>query len=321
MMFKTIWALLRSELGQISLDGEPAEAAPEQDEGTGAVAEETGSQDAAPAQTDAAQTQEQEEHFAQGEETLDPRKLDPALQPIFKKMQGVYTKRMQELAQIRDRAAQVDRFYNDPAFAQQTLLQWANQYGYQVMPPGVQQQQAQQQAPVPQQLVEAFKKNLAPELQWMAEPQANAMFTALQTMLQPVLQQHEQQTRQQQVAQQQARAKEWDKYAEQLAEVAPGWEEHEGSMGELYEFLADKSQLFHPTFGSKLQMLYDLATARAASMKQAQQRVQSAAKNRVTSGRPMSRQPSVEDDILKADTRNAWEIAKRAALAKHKRPA
>lgn len=316
---KILKDLLWSERGEIGETGD-TDAAPEQSVGTVETVDNV-DHDLSPAQDDTAvqpdQTpQGQRDDFLATEENLDPRKLDPALQPIFKRMQGVYTKRMQEIAEIRDRAQQVDRFYNDRDFAQQTLVQWAAQNGYQLTPINGQAQgqriQPQHQGDAPTFLVEQFKANLQPELQWMAEPLAKAMQASMQGMLQPVLQQHEQQTKAQ-------RASEWDKYANDLGEVAPGWEEHEGAMGDLYDFLRSDS-LHHPTYGSKIQMLYDLATARAASLKQAQQRVASAGKNRVTTSRPTGQRPaSVEDEILKANTQDAWALAKKNALAQHKK--
>lgn len=303
----------RGEFGEEEAQTDDTATAPEQDAGTGdAQPEDTSS--AAPEGVQSDATPDVREDFAAAEESLDPRKLDPALQPIFKRMQGVYTKRMQEIAEIRDRAQEIDRFWNDASFAEQTLRNWAGRNGYQLSrngQPVAQQQAPQQGGKAPEFLVEAFKKNLQPELQWMAQPQADAMWAAMSGMLEPVLQQQQQQTRQQKEA-------EWEKHAGALAEVAPGWEEHEEAMGDLFDFLKS-DQLFHPTYGSKIQMLYDLATARAASLKQAQARVAAAGKNRVTSGRPVvPAKSSVEDDILKASTKDAWEMAKRAALAKHK---
>ena len=245
---------------------------------------------------------------------LDPRKLPPELQPIFKRMQGVYTKKSQELASIREKAEVVDRFYGDRDFAQQTLVQWAAQNGFQLLPiNGGQAPQAAQGAKAggipPAALVDAFKNNLAPELQWMAEPMAAAMGQSMQSMLSPVLQQ-------QQAAQSEARVQEWNKYAGELTGIAPGWEEHEDTMSELFDFFGSPAQ-FHPKYGSKLEMLYTLATGKAAAMKQATDRVNSAAKNRVSSGRGGGdSRPTIVDSIAKAKTSNdAWELAKRHALA------
>ncbi len=312
-----IESLFLSERGEVGDEtvADDTTLAPETDEGTVDVAEESTTTDNPEQQSDAT-TQAQRDDFLATEENLDPRKLDPALQPIFKRMQGVYTKRMQDIAEIRDKAATVDKFYTDPNFAQQTILQWATQNGYQITPvngqrPAQQGQQAQQGDAPPAYLVEAFKQKLAPELQWMAEPQAAAMWSAMQGMLQPVLEQN-------QVRGRQEREGEWNKHAQSLSEVAPGWEEHEDAMGELFDFLKSDN-LHHPTYGSKIQMLYDLATARSASLKQAQQRVANAGKNRVSSSRPTgNRANSVEDDILKAKPQDAWELAKKHALSQHK---
>ena len=297
--------------------GLAADQAPADDQGTSATIEEAPlNQDTSlspVADTTQAQ-QAAEETFLDGDGNLDPRKLAPELQPIFKKMQGAYTKRMQAISEIREKASVVDRFYSDPQFAQQTLAQWAYQNGYQLTPANaaqMQQARTQQQGNAPAFLVDAFKQNLQPELHWMAEPLANAMQASMQGMLQPAFQQQQAQV-------QQAREKDWDRSAEELAGVAPGWEEHEDTMGELFDFMRSPDQ-YHPVFGSKLQMLYDLATARAATLKQTQQRVAAAGKNRVSSSnRPAGNRPSIEQEISKASTKDAWAKAVQYALSQHK---
>lgn len=267
-----------------------------------------------------ATTQGEDNSFLNGSD-LDPRKLPPEIQPIFKRMQAVYTKKFQEYGSLKEKADVVDRFYGDQNFARQTLVGWAAQNGYQIVPLGANAQapQGAQQptqgggAQPPGQLVEAFKANLAPELQWMAEPMAAAMGQSMQTMLSPVFQQH-------QKVQQQQRYDEWERHADELRGVAPGWEEHEDVMGELFDFLKSDS-LHHPKYGSKLEMLYNLATAKAAAIKQATDRVNSAAKNRVSSGRSgQTRSPSPESQIRAAKTnQDAWELAKQHALSQMQR--
>lgn len=311
---KNLFSLFLSERGEVG-DDEAANA-PEKDQGTGAVAQDAPLTEDTSAQSAADATQG-EATFLTGEENLDPRKLPPELQPIFKKMQGVYTKRMQSLAEIRDKAEAVDKFYNDRAFAEQTLNNWAAQNGFRVTPingadaKAVAPGQAGKQTDVPAFMVDAFKEHLSPELHWMAEPQAKAVWGAMQGMLAPVLQQQEQ-------AAQQAKQQEWEQYAEELTQVAPGWEEFENEMEEIYDFFQSKN-LRHPKFGSKIQMLYDLATARAASLKQATQRVTDATKNRVTSGRAPARGPSIEQEVAKApSTQDAWKLAVKHAMAQHR---
>ena len=195
--------------------------------------------------------------------TLDPTKLPPEIQPIFKKMQGAYTKKMQEAARWREQADIVDRFNNDRDFGFQTVAQWAARNGFSLAPVGAgqnQQPRAQQGyqrpgAPDPN-IVEAIKANLPPELQWMAEAQAPAIQQAVQQMLAPLAQQL---TQSQQSATRQVMEREWDDLASQLSDVAPGWEEHEGEMSELLGFLQG-STMKHPKYGSKHQLLYNLVT-------------------------------------------------------------
>lgn len=261
------------------------------------------------------QGQEQvESTFLDGDKSnLDPRTLPPELQPIFKNMQAAYTRRFQELNQIRDKAQAVDRFFSDPQYAYATLSQWAQQNGYTLAPANAQgKPQGSQQGDVPAYLVEAMKQNLGPELEWLAEPQAKAMYSAFQGMLMPLLQQQQAQ-RQQQLTQQ------WDGLASELSNLAPGWEQHESEMGDLFDYLSDRTQLTHPKYGSKLQLLYDLATKNSATLKQVQKRVQSAATNRVTSGRTTgNRAPSIENEIAKAgSTQDAWALAVKHARSQH----
>lgn len=63
------------------------------------------------------------------ESFFDPSSLDPALMGGYKEMQGAFTRRMQELAQHRDKIKQYDSFMADPRTSIETL---ARQYGYQL---------------------------------------------------------------------------------------------------------------------------------------------------------------------------------------------
>lgn len=318
MIFEELKRLLseRGEVGdELDNNTDPAASG---DEGTAEAATEVDPFDAArtavgnqdTTQSATSDTTQAQDTFLSGSD-LDPRKLPPELQPIFKRMQGVYTKRFQDLSSLREKADVVDRFYQDRDFAQETLVSWAAQNGFQLTPingAASQQGRSPQQGAggVPAQLTEAFKTNLAPELQWMAEPMAAAMGQSLQQLLQPVL-------GQQQKVQQQQRVQEWQKHADELQGVAPGWEEHEDVMTDLHEFLKS-GDLYHPKYGSKIEMLYNLATAKAAAMKQATDRVNSAAKNRVSSGRSGPRANPINDQIAKAPNSNqAWELAIKAA--------
>jgi len=255
----------------------------------------------------------QEDHFLQGS-TLDPRQLPPEVQPIFKKMQAAYTKKFQQAAEWQRQADIVDRFNNDRDFGFQTVAQWAARNGYQIAPVGQQQAQPiqrQQPGQVPPQLVEALKANLPPELQWMAEAQAPAIQTAVQQLLAPLAQQlmQTQNTRQQEQA-----GQEWDTLAEELSGIAPGWEEHEPEMVELYDFLTSP-RMKDKKFGSKHQLLYNLVTGNAAATAQVAKRMNAAAKNRPSSGITTGRTSSnIQDRIRSAKTsQDAFKLAAQAA--------
>ena len=258
------------------------------------------------------QQAQEEEHFLKGS-TLDPRQLPAEIQPIWKKMQGAYTKRMQEIAPIREKAAIVERFYNDREFAFQTVAQWAAQNGYSIAPVGAAQQQFQQpaaqpqrQGDVPRELVESIKANLPDELQWMAESQAKAQWAAAQMMLKPLVEQQKQ-TQQSQLAQ------EWDRLAEELTESAPGWEEHEPEMAELLNFMQGP-QMRHPKYGSKHQLLYNLVNSNAAATAQVAKRMNAAVKNRPSSGITTGRTATNFADRIK-QAKNSQEAFRLAAQA------
>ena len=256
----------------------------------------------------------EQQTFLEGS-TLDPRQLPPEIQPIWKRMQSAYTKKMQEIAAVRDQAQLVERFHSDRDYAFQTVAQWAAQNGFAIQPVGAQAhqqaqlspQQQQAQGDVPPALIEQVKQSLPPELQWMAESQAKAQWAAAQMLLKPLVQQTQQQQRQ--VVEQ-----EWDKLAGELSEEAPGWEQHESEMTELYDFLQGQ-KLSHPKFGSKHKLLYNLVTSNAAATAQVAKRMTQAAKNRPSSGITTGKTASnLLDRVRQAKTsQDAFRLAAQAA--------
>lgn len=252
--------------------------------------------------------------------TLDPTKLPPEIQPIFKKMQGAYTKKMQEAAEWRRQAEIVERFNNDRDFGFQTVAQWAARNGYAIAPVGAQQAtqpQAQQQASYQRpgqtnpQIVEAIKQNLPPELQWMAESVAPAINASVNQLLAPLAQQL---TQTQASRDEEVRGQEWDKHAEALSSVAPGWEEHEPEMVELYRFW-NSPAMHHPKFGSKHQLLYNMITGNAAATAQVTKRMQQAATNRPSSGIQTGRTTTNLADRIRSakSSQDAFKLAAQAA--------
>ena len=274
-------------------------------------------QDAQEATIPQVQTAQAQDSFLAGA-TLDPTKLPPEIHPIFKKMQGAYTKKMQEAAEWRRQAEIVERFNNDRDFGFQTVAQWAARNGFSLAPVGAgqgQQPQAQQQAFQRQgqadpRLIETIKANLPPELQWMAEAQAPALQQAVQQMLAPLAQQLVQA---QQQATRQVMEREWDDLAGQLSDVAPGWEEHENEMIELLEFLRGTT-MKHSKYGSKHALLYNLVTGNAAATAQVTRRMQQAATNRPSSGMTTGRTTSNLADRIR-NAKNSTDAFKLAAQA------
>jgi DNA-binding transcriptional MerR regulator len=226
-------------------------------------------------------------------------------------MHREYNKRLKEIKHSKDKAEIYDRFYGDSQYADQVVRAWAQQNGFTLAKSGevVQntQQNQQQGQKAPSQLVEAFKAKLPPELHWMAESQADAFWAAQQMMMAPL-------QKQQQEGQLAARNQEYDTLAEELAEVAPEWEDREDDMTELLGFLTSPD-MKHKKFGSKLSLLYNVLTGNAAAISQVTNRMNKGIKNKNTNGNRtiQNTKPNLADRIRKASKEDAWALAVKSA--------
>ena len=242
------------------------------------------------------------------ESFIDPKDLPEELKPHWKRMHGAYTKKMQGFADASKKAELVDRFYGDPQFALQTIAQAAQQLGYTLTPPGQATPPPGQVLPVPAtgaappELVQAIQAALDPSLHWMAPSLANAQWSANQVLRAKV--------------DAQTFDTEYERAAGELGESLPGWEQHEAEMEELYDFLATR-QMYHPKFGNKLQLLYNLVTGNAAAVTEAARRMSTAAKSRTTTGHPArSTVPDYSERIQKARSpEEAFQLAAEQAKA------
>jgi hypothetical protein len=248
------------------------------------------------------------------EQFIDPKDLPDEIKPHWKRMHREYNKRLKDIKDLRSKSEVYDRFYNDPSYANNVLQEWAARNGLTLTRSGEvkQTQQSQQQAKAPPELVEHVKSQLSPELQWMAESQANSIWAAQQMMLAPL-------QRQQQERQLEARNAEYDKYAEELSETAPEWEDKEEEMTDLLHFL-NGSEMNHRKYGNKLSLLYNVVTGNAAAISQATKRMVAGVKNKNTNGnRNVARtSPNLAERIKKASNRDAWDMAVQAALDQEK---
>ena len=249
------------------------------------------------------------------ESFIDVSQLPDELKPHWKRMHGAYTKAQQRFRDAGEKAALVDRFNTDPAFMLQTVQQAAAQLGYQMVKAGDGTVAAAQppagqpgQAPTPPQLVEAVRSRLDPSLHWMADSLASAMWAGMQMTMAPGEERQANERRTQ-------RREQYDELSDALTEVAPGWEEHEDEMLELKQFL-ESDQLSHKRFGSKLALLYNLATGNAAAVTTATRRMVDAGRHRVTSGQPTRPQVvDVSEKVRGAKTNDeAWDIAAKHAV-------
>lgn len=220
-------------------------------------------------------------------------------------MQRSYTKSLEklraretELEERGSRYGEVDRFYNDPSFAQQLVNEWASKNGYQLVG-----QNAVNEPQVPQHVLKAVEASLPKELQWMAPHIAKAQMAALAPFAQ-----------QQQQATQSQREAEINAHFDQLSETDPGWEEHEDDMLELFEYL-QSANLTHKRFGSKAKLLLNIVKGNADAIKEATSRMRNAVKHKGTTPAASSGEPNVTDRVRKANTdADAWALLKKRAL-------
>lgn len=247
----------------------------------------------------------------QPENFLDPAKLPQELQPIWKKMQATYTKKMQGIKEYKQKAEIIDRFNTDPQFAQNLLQQTAQQMGFTLTRAEARAiAQAQpKDLDVPDEIVASIESKLPQELKWMAGTLASATLSGLKAASAP---------REQQEAQDRQRETEarYDEMAEQLATKAPGWEEHEDDMNDMLNFL-QSGELQHKRFGSKLELLYNLVNNNGLATRQAITRMQGAARNRISTSQNTTGTVTSNylDKMMKAPTKQtAFQIATEHAL-------
>ncbi len=261
--------------------------------------------------TDQTTTEPSAETFLNDAELLAKIRGNPELDHVFKKMQGAYTKRSQGLARVRDAASIVERFNSDPDFARQTIMQRAQQLGLNVGQPGQQPgfQNGSASKSVPPELIEAYKSNLSPELQWMASTLAAAQHAGMQMALKPLEQQ-------QALSSRNTRDQEYDSMATSLSEKAPGWESHEEDMTSLLTFLQAPT-MHDRRWGNKLELLYKLTAGDGQATAEAARRMGQAVKSRAPAGSPMaSPTPNIAEQIKKPkNSQDAWQIAANHAIA------
>ena len=260
--------------------------------------------------TDQTTTEQSTDVFLSDEALMAKIRATPELDQVFRKMQGAYTRKTQNLASMRESAEIVNRFNSDPDFARQTILQRASQLGLNLQQPGTQPGLSNGQVKnMPQELVDAVKANLSPELQWMAPALAASQWAGMQMALQPIKEQQAQSARS-------TRDQQYDLMATQLSEKAPGWESHEEEMDTLLTFLQSPA-MTDRRWGSKLELLYRLTAGEGQATAEAARRMGLAAKSRTSVGSPVTMpQSNIAEQVKKPkNMQDAWDIAAKHAVA------
>lgn len=223
---------------------------------------------------------------------------------------GPYTKATQERKAALEKAAIVDRFNTDPAYRKQIIEEYARQMGYSLG------RQGEAQAPTtpstngthgepPPQFVEAMKAHMSPELHWLADAQAPAIWAGLRQTLEPLQQQAERQR-------QQTFESEMDaKYAI--------WREHEADISEAFRYI-QAGEFRHPKLGNLLEIFFRGLAADSIGTATATRRMAEAGRNRTTTGRASAATESnIKDRVRdpKLSRNEAFDLAVADALAKH----
>lgn len=253
----------------------------------------------------------QEASSKKEESFIDPSQLPEELKPHWKRMHRSYTKRLEEIKSVKDKAAMVDRFNTDSEFAIQTIQSRAAQLGIgltKAQAADIAQSGASTNGGAPAEFIKAMEDQLEPELKWAAKSLASSVWTANQMALEPMKKKNIQERDTQ-------RAEEYEQLSEKLTGKAPGWEEHEDDMLELLDFVKSE-KMSHKRFGSKLELLHNLVTSNASAIKEATRRMSEAGRNRTSTGTTSrTSSPNIEDRVKKAKTnQEAWDIAAKHAL-------
>ncbi len=326
--FTWLWKILRDKRGQV-----PAEDGGKEEETTEAPAEETSvAEESSTETTEPAQAEKPKDFLSDSRKRAEIMALingNPALKQAYGWMNAAYSKKIGRNRELEEKAALVDRFNSDRDFAIQTIQNVAAQHGYtitraqanavatgQAAMPGT-SAAAPSVTGVPPEYVEMVKSTLPPELQWMAESLAKSQYAITQQAVTSALRPYQEQTQKQTLTQ---RESEYDRLADELAAKAPGWEEHEDEMNDLLDFIAS-DRMTHKKWGSKLELLFNMATSNAAAVAEASRRMSQAGRNRGSASRTTSSSlPNVGERIRKAPTNNAaWDLAMRHAIAETER--
>jgi hypothetical protein len=252
---------------------------------------------------------------ATGDETfIDPATLPPELQAHFKRMQGAFTRRMQQSRDAERKAAVVDRFYSDPAYARAVIAQIAPQLGLSFSSTGTPPSPGTPVAsPTPassQDLSAQLAAELGPDLAFLAQPLGQVLQRVLAQQVHTAVAPLEHRTQAQHQA---ARKREEDQLMAALDASHPGWEDEYGDrMRALDDFLMS-DDLTHATFGNKYELYLRLLNPDAARI-EAARGMQAAGRRRVGTGRPTGSRTNIMDVIRKTrDPEQKWQIAARWA--------
>lgn len=271
-----------------------------------------------------------EESFG-GDLNLDPESFSPENKEIFKRMQAGYTKKMQKFKGYEGHLRNMERFYNDRDFAEQTLKQWAQKNGYSIVPsqfannqPATPQQGDAQTNALQAKLVQTLKSKLPSEAQWLADGQASAIFEVMKEVLGPVLSEFQGFKTQKEENEWKNLESEYETTEQEFAKKYPGWEAHEEDMSKMLAFLNDTKAYRHPQYGTKHELLFKLVTGNASAIKQVTDRVAQAGRNRVPSSAPGKKGgsgfASVQDEVAATtDKKDAFALAATKALQQMRR--
>lgn len=243
----------------------------------------------------------------------DPAKVPAELQPLAKKFQASFTKRMQALAQDREAVDLVKNFRSNPEFARQVIVAEAQRLGIPLGAPTPQPGAAPAGQPT-QDVAAIAARALPAELQWLAPSIAAAARAIADQQIAPVRQQlHDRE--------QQEKAAQFEQLRTNLSAKYPGWEADEDELNDYAAWVQGAGPVVHPVYGNRLEALYNSMKGNALAEQTAIQRQQQAARSATRTGAPArSVTPNYDERIAKANhNRDAVAIALNAALEQMKK--
>jgi hypothetical protein len=201
----------------------------------------------------------------------------------FKGLQRAYQKKLNQLNAGLDKIKVVDQLANDPNYRKRFIMQAAESAGLKVLEDGADKGSNDDLVSIARSALPEGYADAIPGLDAAIAKVVEATVTPLKKQALEQVQSTEQKLRQ----------KEWNEAVARMNELDPEWEDDSDEMGALSDWLKG-TEMSHPLYGDRLQILRRLVKGDGAATAEAARRMSQAARNKSQRRRSGSA-PSIVD--------------------------